>query len=88
MFRIGDLAKMARVSVKTPHHDNEIGLLKPEYIASSSGYRHYSINQLPKLNRILAPKDLGFPLNQIRATLNEHLSPLELRGMLRMKEVA
>ena len=86
MFRIGDFAKIARVSVKTLHHYDEIDLLKPQQVHTTTSYRYYSIDQLPRLNRILALKDLGFTLNQIRAVLNEGLSPSELRGMLRLKE--
>ena len=86
MFRIGDFAKIARVSVKTLHHYDEIDLFKPELVHATTGYRYYSIDQLPRLNRILVLKDLGFTLNQIRSLLNEGLSPSELRGMLRLKE--
>ncbi|MEZ4669857.1 MAG: MerR family transcriptional regulator [Anaerolineae bacterium] len=35
-----------------------------------TGYRYYSVSQLPRLNRILALKDLGFSLDQIEAVLN------------------
>ena len=87
MFRIGDFAKIAHVSVKTLHHYDEIGLLKPELIHATSSYRYYSIDQLPRINRILALKDLGLTLNQIRSSLNENLSPTEIRGLLRLKEV-
>lgn len=63
MFRIGDFAKIARVSVKTLRHYDEIDLFKPELVHATTGYRSYSIDQLPKLNRILVLKDLGFTLN-------------------------
>ena len=86
MLRIGDFAKVARVSVKTLHHYDEIDLLKPKLVHATTGYRFYSIDQLPRLNRILALKDLGFTLNHIRSVLNEGLSSSELRGMLRLKE--
>ncbi len=86
MFRIGDFAKIARVSVKTLHHYDEIGLFKPEQVHATTSYRYYTIDQLPRLNRILALKDLGFTLNQIRSMLNENLSSAEIRGMLRLKE--
>lgn len=85
MFRIGDFAKIARVSVKTLHYYDEIGLLKPE-VVTTTGYRYYSIEQLPRLNRIQALKDLGFTLNQVRSMLSENLSVSEIRGMLRLKE--
>jgi DNA-binding transcriptional MerR regulator len=86
MFRIGDFAKIARVSVKTLHHYDEVGLLKPEWVDATTSYRYYTIDQLPRLNRILALKDLGFTLHQIRSILNENLSPAEIRAMLRLKE--
>jgi DNA-binding transcriptional MerR regulator len=86
MLRIGDFAKIARVSVKTLHHYDEIGLLKPELIHHATGYRSYSIEQLPRLNRILALKDLGFTLNQIRSVLNENFSRPDILSMLRVKE--
>ncbi|HYB02519.1 MAG TPA: helix-turn-helix domain-containing protein, partial [Ktedonobacteraceae bacterium] len=86
MFRIGDFAKIARVSVKTLHHYDEIDLLKPEVVHATTGYRFYTIDQLPRLNRILALKDLGFTLNQVRSMLSGNPSPLEIRGMLRLKE--
>ncbi len=86
MFRIGDFAKMARVSVKSLHHYDDIDLLKPEVVHTTNGYRYYTIDQLPRLNRILALKDLGFTLNQIRSLLNENLSLPEIHGMLRLKE--
>ena len=86
MFRTGDFAKIARVSVKTLHHYDEIELFKPAEVHAATGYRYYSIDQLPRLNRILVLKDLGFTLHQIRSVLNEDLSFSELHGMLRLKE--
>lgn len=86
LFRIGDFAKMSRVSVKTLHHYDEIGLLKPTEVNAATGYRFYALDQLPRLNRILVLKDLGFSLDQIRMVLCENLSPVELRGMLRLKQ--
>ena len=86
MFRIGDFATMARISVKTLHYYDEIDLFKPELVQASTGYRFYRIDQLSRLNHILVLKDLGFTLNQIRVVLNEDLSLPELRSMLRLKE--
>ncbi len=86
MFKIGDFSKISRVSVKTLHHYDEIGLLKPIQVDDANSYRYYSIDQLPRLNRILVLKDLGFSLEQIAVMLGDHLSSVELRGMLRMKQ--
>lgn len=85
MFRIGDFARLTRVSVKTLHHYDDIGLFKPLRADEATGYRFYSFEQLPRLNRILALKDLGFTLGQVADILDEGLSPGELEGMLRLR---
>jgi DNA-binding transcriptional MerR regulator len=87
MFKIGDLSKLSRVSVKTLRYYDEIGLLKPAQVDRFTGYRYYSFDQLPRLNRILALKDLGFSLEQIAQVLNEGLPPAQLRGMLRLRQM-
>lgn len=86
MLKIGDFARAANVTVKTLRFYAREGLLTPIYIDRFSGYRYYSCDQLPALNRILALKDLGFSLAQIRQLMRETLSAEELRGMLRMKQ--
>ncbi len=85
MLKIGDFSKLAQVSVKTLRYYAELGLLSPAWIDRFTGYRYYTPEQLPRLNRILALKDLGLSLEQIAGLLNEDLPPAELRGMLRMK---
>jgi predicted transcriptional regulator YdeE/DNA-binding transcriptional MerR regulator len=87
MIKIGDFSKLAHVTVKTLHHYGELGLLKPTHIDRYSGYRYYSLEQLPRLNRILALKDLGFTLDQVGQLVDDNLSVAEMRGMLRMKQI-
>lgn len=87
MIRIGDFSKLAHVTVKTLHHYGEMGLLKPAHIDRYNGYRYYSLAQMPRLNRILALKDLGFSLDQVAQLVDENLSVAEMRGMLRMKQL-
>ena len=87
MFKISEFSRFTRVSVKMLRHYDELGLLKPLSIDSQSGYRYYSADQLPRLNRIIALKDLGFKLDQIGKLLNENVSPDEIRGMFRMRQV-
>ncbi len=87
MFRISDFSKLSQVSMRTLRYYDEIGLLKPVHVDRDSGYRYYSIEQLPRLHRILALKDLGFELSQITQLLDEDLPPAQLRGMLRMKQI-
>lgn len=86
MLKIGDFARAANVTVKTLRFYAREGLLAPVYVDRFSGYRYYTTEQLPVLNRILALKDLGFSLAQIRQLMRETLSAEELRGMLRMKQ--
>jgi len=86
MLKIGDFARAANVTVKTLRFYAHEGLLAPVYIDRFSGYRYYTTDQLPTLNRILALKDLGFSLDQIHILLRESISPDELRGMLRLKQ--
>jgi predicted transcriptional regulator YdeE/DNA-binding transcriptional MerR regulator len=87
MIKIGDFSKLAHVSIKTLHHYDELGLLKPVHVDRFSSYRYYEIGQLSHLNRILALKDLGLSLEQVMDLLREDISPAEMRGMLRMKQM-
>ncbi len=85
MIRIGDFARLGQVSIVTLRHYDDIGLLKPVKVDNFTGYRYYSVSQLPRLNRILALKDLGFSLEQIEQVLNGGLTLEQLRGMLALK---
>ena len=85
-LKIGNFARIGQVTVQTLRHYDELGLLKPSEVDALSGYRYYVLDQLPRLHRILALKDLGFSLDQIAHLLEEKLPPSELRGMLRLKQ--
>jgi len=86
MIRIGDFSKFSRVTVKTLRYYDEVGLLKPASVDKFTGYRFYSYAQLPRLNRILALKDLGFSLEEIRQLLAGDLSAEQMRGMLKLRQ--
>lgn len=86
MFRIGEFSKLSQVPVKTLRFYDEMGLFSPAEVDRFTGYRYYSAHQLPRINRILALKDLGFSLEQITRMLDENLSVDTLHGMLRMKQ--
>src|SRR5262245_65829749 len=86
MLRIGDFSKLAQVPVPTLRYYDRLGLLKPAQVDKFTDYRYYTVEQLPRLNRILALKDLGFSLEQIERLLDEDLSLEQLRGMLKMKQ--
>jgi len=86
MFKIGDFSQIGQISVRMLRHYDKIGLLKPSHIDESSGYRYYTIEQLPRLNRIAALKDLGLTLQQITDLLSEDLPLERLQIMLEHKK--
>ena len=86
MLKIGDFSQLAQVSVRALRIYDEMGLLKPVHVDRFSGYRYYEAEQLPRLNRIIALKDLGLTLDQIAQLLKDDLSAEQLRGMLMMKQ--
>lgn len=85
MFKIGEFSQLSRVSVRMLRHYDQLGLLKPSRIDTFTNYRYYTANQLPRLNRILALRDLGFSLEQIGNMLDEEIPPDQLMGMLKLK---
>src|SRR5579884_516169 len=86
MFKIRDFAEITQVPTSTLRYYDEIGLFKPIHVEAETGYRFYSINQLLRLNRILALKDLGLELTQIAVLLDEDITLDALLGMLRLKQ--
>ena len=86
MFRIGDFSRLTQVTVKALRHYDALGLLKPAHIDPDSGYRYYNAGQLPRLNRLLALKDLGFSLEQVGQLLDAELSSEQLRQMLELRQ--
>jgi DNA-binding transcriptional MerR regulator len=86
MFSIGDFARHGRVSVRMLRHYDATGLLQPAHVDRVTGYRSYEAEQLSRLNRIVALKDLGFTLQQVQSILDEKVGVEELRGMLRLRQ--
>lgn len=64
-YTVQKLASLSGVSVRTLHHYDEIGLLKPAYVGGN-GYRYYGQEQLLLLQQILFFRNLGFELKKIR----------------------
>jgi DNA-binding transcriptional MerR regulator len=86
MFLTGEFSKISRVSKRLLHYYDEIGLLKPAHIDPQTGYRYYSAKQLPRLNRILALKELGLTLDHIAGMMRADVSDEEIHSMLLMKK--
>lgn len=79
MYKIREVAQMAHVSVRTLHHYDEIGLLRPDS-TSPVGYRIYSEANAKQLREILFYKAVGFDLMQIKDLLQQPEE--ERRGQL------
>jgi DNA-binding transcriptional MerR regulator len=86
MLNIGSFARLGQVSPRTLRHYERLGLLQPERIDPATGYRSYSARQLGRLHQLLALRDLGFSLEQIRDLVDSAPSPEQMRGMLRLRE--
>jgi DNA-binding transcriptional MerR regulator len=85
MLTIGAFSRMSHVSIKALRFYDQIGLLKPTHVEAESGYRYYAASLLPRLNRILFLKELGFSLDEIRLLLKGDLSPASVCRMLRQR---
>lgn len=86
MFKIGDFSKLNKISVKALRYYDDLGILKPYKIDAENSYRYYSASQLPRLNRILALKDLGLSLKEIANILDSKLCTDTVLSMLSIKE--
>lgn len=70
LYKIGLFSQMNRVTVKTLRYYDDIDLLKPAYVDEYSGYRYYTSAQLPVLHQILALRQVGFTLEEIKNVQN------------------
>jgi MerR family transcriptional regulator, thiopeptide resistance regulator len=69
-YTVGQVAKLAGVTVRTLHHYDEVGLLSPSG-RTSAGYRRYDDADLERLQLIRYYRELGFPLEEIAAILDD-----------------
>jgi DNA-binding transcriptional MerR regulator len=69
-YPIKEVARLARVSIRTLHYYDEIGLLVPK-TRSGAGYRLYNEDDLFRLQQILVGRELGLPLEEIGRSLDD-----------------
>ena len=69
MRTVKEVSKITGVSVRTLHHYDAIGLLKPSKV-TEAGYRMYDDTALSRLQNILLFRELQFPLKEIKAILD------------------
>lgn len=67
---VSQLAKLSKVSVRTLHHYDEIGLF-PAGGRTAAGYRRYGQEDLERLQQLLFFRELGFPLEEIRRIVTD-----------------
>jgi DNA-binding transcriptional MerR regulator len=66
---IGDFSRMTHLSVKALRYYHDVGLLEPAQVDDSSGYRFYHPDQVPLAQVIRRFRDLGMPLEEVKAVL-------------------
>jgi DNA-binding transcriptional MerR regulator/effector-binding domain-containing protein len=88
MLGIGEFARLGQVSPRTLRHYGDVGVLAPAHVDPATGYRYYEMGQLAELRRVLALRDLGIGLEQVRELLGADgdLSVEQMRGMLRLRQ--
>ncbi len=70
MYRIGEFSKIGKVTVKTLRYYDEVGLLKPDRVDESTGYRMYSTKQLLELHNIQSLRQVGLPISETMLVLS------------------
>jgi len=89
-YTVKQLAQLAGVSVRTLHHYDQIGLLKPAEV-KANGYRQYGEQELLKLQQILFFRELEFSLDEIQRIINSpnfHLESalMDQRKMIELRK--
>src|SRR5437660_6165434 len=77
-LKVGELAKRTGLTVRSLHHYDEIGLLRPS-LHTESGHRLYTAGDVARLQQVLSLRQLGFSLDEVRDCLDRPgFSPLEV----------
>ena len=85
MYRASEFAALTGVTVRTLHHYDRAGLLRPPR-RTGAGYRLYGASEFARLQRILTLKFIGLPLEEIRGLLDGRA--LDLAETLRLQRAA
>jgi DNA-binding transcriptional MerR regulator/effector-binding domain-containing protein len=72
MLTIGQIAKKHNISERTVRLYHDVGLLVPQKVDETTGYRYYSPNQSARLDTIIQMKAMGLSLKQIKTMLDDH----------------
>lgn len=84
IFRIGDLARLAKITIRTIRYYESLNLIKPSF-RSEGGQRYYSQKDLVYLKRIIELKELDFTLEEIKKIIN--MKDVDITGENRRNEL-
>src|SRR5215813_435598 len=77
-LKVGELARRTGLTIRTLHHYDEIGLLKPS-LHTETGHRRYTARDVARLQQVLSLRQLGFSLEEVRDCLDRPgFSPVEV----------
>lgn len=77
-LKVGELARRTGLTIRTLHHYDEVGLLKPS-LHTDSSHRLYTVRDIARLQQIVSLRQLGFSLEEVRDCLDRpDFSPLEV----------
>lgn len=85
MLSIGAFAQIGQVTHRMLRHWDTTGLLVPGHVDGFTGYRSYDPQQLERLHRIVALRQLGFGLDDVAAILEEGVDTTRLAELLRTR---
>ena len=73
MLTIGDFSRMTQLSVKTLRHYHDVGLLAPHHVDPATGYRYYTVDQVPTAQVVRRLRALDMPVPEVRSVLDAEL---------------
>src|SRR5437762_13457941 len=77
-LKVGELARRTGLTIRTLHHYDEIGLLKPS-LHTEAGHRLYTASDVARLQQVISLRQLGFSLEEVRDCLHRpDFSPLQV----------
>ena len=82
LLRIGELARLINLPVRTVRYYGDLGLLPPTEVDPQTGYRYYGLDRVEVAQRLLTLKDLGLSLEEIGAVLDDRLGQPAYRRLL------
>src|SRR4051794_9075079 len=84
-LKVGELARRTGLTVRTLHHYDDIGLLKPS-LHTEAGHRLYTAEDVARLQQVLSLRQLGFSLDEIRDCLQRpDFAPLAIIDLHRAR---